>query len=95
MYPRLKLARDLLKDDRVIFISIDDKAPQTMTKKRYDDEVAFDDSAGQREKVKIDCARKFFDSLANELKGKNIKVIYKKRLNKQNLNDILKSTLAK
>ena len=63
--------------------------------KGYDDEVAFDDSAGQREKVKIDCARKFFDSLANELKGKNIKVIYKKRLNKQNLNDILKSTLAK
>ena len=57
--------------------------------KGYDDEVAFDDSAGQREKVKIDCARKFFDSLANELKGKNIKVIYKKRLNKQNLNDIL------
>ncbi|MCI6563953.1 MAG: hypothetical protein MSC46_00230 [Campylobacter sp.] len=45
--------------------------------KGYDDEVAFDDSAGQRERVKIDCARKFFDSLANELKGKNIKVIYK------------------
>ena len=36
-----------------------------------------------------------FDSLANELKDKNIKVIYEKRLNKQNLNDILKSTLAK
>ena len=48
MYPRLKLARDLLKDDGVIFISINDKAPQTMPKKGYDDEVAFYDSAGQR-----------------------------------------------
>ena len=61
--------------------------------KGYDDEVAFDNSAGEKEKIKIDCARKFFDSLANELKDKNIKVIYEKRLNKQNLSDILRKLL--
>ena len=60
--------------------------------KGYDDEMDFEKSAGEGEKIKIDCARKFFKALNDELKGK-VKVIYEKRLNKQNLSDILKRTL--
>lgn len=61
--------------------------------KGYDDEMDFEKSAGDGEKIKIDCAGKFFQALNDELKGK-VKVIYEKRLNKQNLSDILKRALG-
>lgn len=42
MYPRLRLARNLLSDDGVIFISIDDNEQENL--KRICDEVFFDDN---------------------------------------------------
>lgn len=61
--------------------------------KGYNNENSFDDNAGKIEENKIKCAEKFFEALSKELKNTNIKVIYAKRLNKQNITDIIKTTI--
>ncbi len=50
------------------------------------------DDIPKEEKQKIDYAKKFFESLKNQLKDENIEVRYKTRINGQSLSDLLQNT---